>query len=289
MSTTSPQITIDEERYLSWLNIEEWTDERDFVLEWEVGLPDLPQKDYVRFQYDQMANPAHRADCTLYSSFGALCDLYNYNMTAKDIEEVRAIAHARGKIDGEWRDRRAGMKVVADRWNLKNPGDKAVFFYFDLRDKELREKVLKKGYSIVSWIIYWVDYYLDRYRDGIVGEKSYKDRTRWHALDLVRNNGNAVKDSMANKPYNVYQVTYLDDLIANRTFKSDAWIFVRENDLKSNEEEIKKLQEMINILKDVTEKNSKLRNLTTDKEYRKELEEMNTMNRKKIAYIQTQI
>ena len=70
------------------------------------------------------------------------------------------------------------MKVVADRWNKKNPSDKAIFFYFDLRDKELREKILKKGYSIVSGIIYGVDYYLDRYRDGVVGQKSYKDRTR---------------------------------------------------------------------------------------------------------------
>ena len=269
--------------------LEDVIDPRDFILEWDVGLPTLIEQDTVRFQYDQTTIPSHNSDCTLYSSFWAISDLFNYKLTPQDIEDIRTIAHTRWKVDWQWWDRLAAVKVVADWRNTKNPTNKVIFFKFDMRDTKKRQEVLKKGYTIVSWIIYWLDYIKDKYDDGVIESKKFTDRTWWHAIDNIRNNGDAVKDSMTSRKYNIYNVQYLDDLLESGTFKDTSYLYVKENDMKSKLDQTKKFNEMIVVLKQAIETNSKLRNLSSDLDFKDQLNIMNIVNRGKISYIQKQI
>ena len=75
-----------------WLGAEN----SDFLLTWwEVdNLPELTQKDDKIFEYNQSWTP----HCTLYSAFGAVSDLFNYEFTQKEIDEMVEESYKRGRI-----------------------------------------------------------------------------------------------------------------------------------------------------------------------------------------------
>jgi hypothetical protein len=60
-------------------------------------LPALHIQDDIRFEYNQGSS----LDCTLYSSFGAISDLMNYEFNEQEIKEIVAMSYVRGRPQGK--------------------------------------------------------------------------------------------------------------------------------------------------------------------------------------------
>ena len=63
-----------------------WEENTDYLLTWaEVEqLPELVQQDTKIFEYNQWTT----ADCTLYSAFGAVSDLFNYELVCEECSRL---------------------------------------------------------------------------------------------------------------------------------------------------------------------------------------------------------
>jgi hypothetical protein len=221
-----------------------WAENSDFLLSWwEVdSLPELTQQDDKIIEYSQSWTP----HCTLYSAFGAVSDLFNYQFLQKEIDEMVEESYKRGRIKWEWWYVKSAVNLVADYWN-EHHSDlwKVVYYRVSLSDTELVDKILSKNYTLCSWYRGNSKYNADYKEDCILNWVSFGTWTYWHAVSRIGRNGNRyIKDNYKGRKNwklftNIYKVEHTpSELVSGGTYFQDAYVYVKVN----NEEEVRRLE-----------------------------------------------
>ena len=262
----------------------------DYLLSWEEAnwLPELTIQDQIIYEYNQSWTP----HCTLYSAFGAVSDLFNYQFTQKEIDEIVEESYKRGRIRGGGWYVKSAVDLVADYWN-EHHSDlwKVVYYRISLYDTELVDKILTKNYTLCSWYRGNQTYNNDR-NDWLLNWTTFGTSTYGHAVSWIgREWKRFIKDNYKGRKSwkiftNIYEVEHEPkELVSWNTYYADAYLYTKVNNL----EEIKRLNEFKTILIQTIENNSSLWNLTNDTTYQNLLHKMNSENRKKLSDIEEQL
>lgn len=216
-----------------------WSEATDFLLTWaEVDkLPVLVQQDTKIYEYNQWTTP----HCTLYSAFGAVSDLFNYEWTQQEINQMVEESYERGRVRGEWWWVKSAVDLVADYWN-ENHGDlgKVVYYRIQLYDTETVDKILQKNYTLCSWYRWNAKYNADYKEDGILNWVSFGDATYGHAVSWIGREGKRfIKDNYKGRSTNIYEVEHTpSEMVQWGTYYVDAYLYTKVDNL----DEIKRLE-----------------------------------------------
>ena len=234
-----------------------WAENTDFLLSWwEVNsLPELTQQDDKIIEYSQSWTP----HCTLYSAFGAVSDLFNYEFTQKEIDEIVEESYKRGRIKWEWWYVKSAVNLVADYWNEHHSNlGKVVYYRVSLYDTETVDKILSKNYTLCSWYRGNSKYNADYKEDCILNWTTFWTSTYGHAVSWIGRNGNRyIKDNYKGRknwklPTNIYKVEHTpSELVSGGTYFQDAYVYVKVD----NEAEVRRLEtlktECLNCIKEL--------------------------------------
>ena len=267
-----------------------WAENTDYLLTGEEAgeLPELPIQDTKIYEYSQSGTP----HCTLYSAFGAVSDLFNYEFTQKEIDEIVELSYERGRIRGGGWYIKSAVDLVADYWN-EHHSDlwKVVYYRISLYDTELVDKILTKNYTLCSWYRWNQTYNNDR-NDWVLNWTTFGTSTYGHAVSWIgRLWKRFIKDNYKGRkswklPTNVYEVEHTPaELVSWNTYYPDAYLYVKVN----NEEEVKRLNEFKTNLIKAIEINSAMRHQTKDANYQSILHYVNEKNRKKLKDCEEQL
>ena len=253
------------------------------------NLPELSQQDDKIIEYSQSWTP----HCTLYSAFGAVSDLFNYEFTQKEIDEMVEESYNRGRIRWEWWYIKSAVDLVADYWN-EHHSDlwKVVYYRVDLTDTELVDKILKKNYTLCSGYRGNSKYNSDRNDNWILNWTTFWTSTYGHAVSWIGRNGKRyIKDNYKGRkswklPTNIYEVEHTpSELVSGGTYYADAYLYTKV----SNIERIKKLNEMKTKILNWQEINSELWHLSWSQTHKDKLHDMNNFYREWIEYINNEL
>lgn len=223
-----------------------WDSDKDYLLTWaEVEqLPDLTEQDTQIYEYNQWTTP----HCTLYSAFWAVSDLFNYEWTQVEINQMVDESYERGRIKGEWWYVKSAVDLVADYWN-EHHSDlwKVVYYRVSLYDTELVDTILKKNYTLCSWYRWNSKYNSDFKEDWILNWVSFWASTYWHAVSWIgREWKRFIKDNYKWRKNwklftNIYEVEHTpSELVSGLTYYDNAYLFAKVVDLQ----EIKRLEKI---------------------------------------------
>ena len=245
------------------------------------SLPELTEQDTKIFEYSQSGTP----HCTLYSAFGAVSDLFNYEFTQKEIDEMVEESYKRGRIKGQGWYIKSAVNLVADYWNEHHSDlGKVVYYRISLYDTETVDKILTKNYTLCSWYRGNQKYNTDR-NDGILNWTTFWTSTYGHAVSWLGRNGKRyIKDNYKGRkswklPTNVYQVEHTPaEMVKGNTYYADAYLYVKVN----NEAEVKRLNEFKTNLLQAIELNSAMWHQTKDSNFQSILHYTNDKLRNKV-------
>jgi len=278
-----------EENYNGCIGL--WESNTDYLLTGEEAewLPELSIQDQVIYEYNQWITP----HCTLYSAFGAVSDLFNYEWTQKEIDEIVEESYNRGRIRGNGRYVKAAVNLVADYWNEHHSDlGKIAYYRINLRDTELVDKILTKNYTLCSWYRGNQTYNNDYKADWILNGTSFGTSTYWHAVSWIGREGKRfIKDNYKGRKSwklftNIYEVEHEPaDLVNSGTYYTDAYLFTKVNNL----EEVKRLNRIKSNILAAMPINSELRHDTNSKEYQTKLHDTNNMFRERLDYVNKEL
>ena len=265
----------------------------------EDALPTLYQQDDVIFEYNQSKQEWSKKSCTIFSAIGAISDLFNYQFTLDEIKEIDDISYTRGRFKNQGRRVQSAVKLVADRRNEHHSDlGKVAYYKIDTTNNELVDKILEKGYNIMTNLNGNTKYTLDYLQDAIVNDTDFGSATYWHALNLVTVNLKkiwgkvCVKDNYKGRTTNngkldcnIYALEHYPSEIS--VFGVNGYIYtkVAEDAL----EEVKRLNEFKTNLQKVIDLNSAMRHQTNDENYKSILHYVNEKNRKKLSDCEEQL
>lgn len=265
--------------------------ETDYLLTWaEVEqLPELVLQDEKILEYNQGSTP----HCTLYSAFWAVSDLFNYEFTQSEIDEMVEESYKRGRIKGKWRYIKSAVDLVADYWNEHHSDlGKVVYYRVSLYDTEIIDEILKKNYTLCSGYQGNSKYNADYKEDAILNWASFWVWTYWHAVSWIGRFGyRFIKDNYKGRKNwklstNIYKVEHApSELVSWWCYYENAYLFVKTVNL----EEIKRLETLKSKVVQVAELNSEIWHLVNDENYQNSLHKMNIENRKKLDDIEIQL
>lgn len=265
----------------------------------EDALPTLYQQDDVIFEYNQSKQEWSKKSCTIFSAIGAISDLFNYQFTLDEIKEIDDISYTRGRFKNQGRRVQSAVKLVADRRNEHHSDlGKVAYYKIDTTNNELVDKILEKGYNIMTNLNGNTKYTLDYLKDAIVNDTDFGSATYWHALNLVTVNLKkiwgkvCVKDNYKGRTTNngkldcnIYALEHYPSEIS--VFGVNGYIYtkVAEDAL----EEVKRLNEFKTNLQKAIDINSAMRHQTNDENYKSILHYVNEKNRKKLSDCEEQL
>ena len=264
-------------------------------------LPTLYLKDDKRFEYNQ----GNSNDCTIYWSIGAISDLFNYEFSADEIEEINEESYK------AWRSRGAGwyvqnaVKLVCKWWNERHK-DKTVAYYFISKyETDVIKTVLEKNYTLVSWYYGSSSYQKDRDDNLQIDNKDWWETTYWHCIDVVWVNWKKTcKDSYKGRKSKGRDNNYygfIPNFWECSNWHNGFYLIVPE--WEEEIEDKKRLNSMKNLIDNIEEHSdalipldSQMRESTHDKEYQEQLHIVNEalrklkkMNEKKKKDIETEL
>lgn len=265
-----------------------WQEDTDFLIESSETLPKLDLQNDKRFQYNQGSTK----DCTLYSAFGALSDLMDYELTKEDIKEIVDLSYEMWRREGEWRYIQSWVKCVCKWWNKKHPENPVAYYRVDLKDKNLVTDIISKNYTLCGWYRWNYSYNYDYVVDDILNWVKFGTPTYWHAVSVIlRDWKKCIKDNYYPRKNskgvdtNIYEVEpEFSALIDNWVYYSNAYLIVKVN----NSERIAELKRLTEFRKDVEEAialNSKMWRETNSEEFKDELHNTNNKLRAKLEDI----
>lgn len=273
-------------------------EDTDFYLcEWDAdALPLLYKQDEIRFEYNQQNQDWSTVSCTIFAAMWMLSDLMNYDFSLDELKEVDELSYTKWRIRWQWRYVKDAVKLVADWWNNSDRATKywkvAYYRVYKYDDSVLGE-LLWKNYTIDTNFHPTVEYSTDYRKDAILNWTDFWTQTNWHSVDVISNKWKrSVKDSYKGrktydwkKDCNIYELANPLSKITNYW----EWSFVYTKVSESNFERLKELNEFKTILIQTIANNSAMWHKTKDKDYQKELNNMNNKNRKKLEDINEQL
>lgn len=265
-----------------------WEKDTDFIMESAEDLPALDMQDEKRFYYNQGSSK----DCTLYSAFGALSDLMNYELTKEDIKEIVDKSYEMWRKHGEWRYTASWVDCVCKRWNEKHPDNPVAYYRINLWDDDLIDEIISKNYALCVSYSWNYNYNYDYVVDDVLNWDTFGKATYWHAVSIIKMNGKkCIKDNYYPRKNskgvdtNIYEVEPLfSTLRAHGVYHSSWYIIVKVN----NEARLAELKRLNTFKQDVElaiELNSKMWHLTNSEEFKNKLHETNNFLRWKLEDI----
>lgn len=268
-----------------------WDSNTDFLLTWsEVDtLPTLVHQDTKIYEYNQWTTP----HCTLYSAFGAISDLFNYEFTQSEIDEMVEESYNRWRIKWEWWYVKSAVNLVADYWNEHHSDlGQVVYYRVSLYDTETVDKILTKNYTLCSWYS-WNQTYNDDFKsDWILNWTSFWTRTYGHAVSWIgREWKRYIKDNYKGRKSwklltNIYEVEHTpSELVSGGCYYVSAYLFTKVD----NSEEIKRLETFKTECNNCITNLWTLRHLTNEENFRSILHYTADKIRKKLGDIETEL
>lgn len=152
----------------------------------EDALPQLYQQDNVIFEYNQQKQEWSKKSCTIFSAIWAISDLFNYEFPLDEIKEIDERSYSLWRFRNSWWWVQSAVKLVADWWN-EHHADlwKVAYYKIDTTDNELVDKILDKGYNIMTNLNWNTKYQLDYLKDAKVDDTEFGASTYGHAINLV--------------------------------------------------------------------------------------------------------
>ena len=259
----------------NWVT-EIWDTDSDF--EFSGTLPTLIKQDNNIYQYDQYTIPENRNDCTIFSAFGAMSDLWNYELTLLDIQDIKKMAKDRGKRDDRWWEIASWVRLVADRWNIKFPEKQTAYFKVVMSSPQVAEAI-EKNYTIPTWYRWNIEYTVDHLKDWVLDMLDLKDKwTYKHAVSIINHPKTKfwVKDNYKSRwESNIYGLYDYRTLIREWVFEQIGYLYVPTGKIQLTLEELKKINTQKKEIRLAIEANSTLWNATKDQEKREELHKKN--------------
>lgn len=203
----------------NWLIYE--VSDRDYLL-WgdsiQVEIQNRPYADDTIFEYNQ--NEVGAYSCTIHGAMGAVSDLMNYKYSKEERKALwnKAIDQWASETQG-WHFYKA-VDLVRKEWNAKNK-DQIISFRLPYGDTFY--EALNRGHSLVGGYRGNSKYNLDA-SDWTLGWTDFKPSTYGHCVRLRK--GIKVVDNYLGKKSNLYTIERMDDLIANKVFYDEFYIFL---------------------------------------------------------------
>jgi len=272
-----------EEEIINWClglgnTPDDWTMDGD-----SIKLRDLPTlylKDDTRFEYNQ----GNSNDCTIYGSIGAISDLFNYEFSAEEIEEINEESYKAGRVRWEWWYVQSAVKLVCKWWNERHKDQTVAYYFISKYETDVIEEVLKKNYTLVTGYYGSYSYNKDR-DDNIQIDNKYRWETSyWHCLDVVwKDDRKTCKDSYkgrTSKGRDSNSYGFIPNFADCNTRHNGFYLIVPEGEQEiEDKKRLNKMKNMINTMIETTEKaielNSKMRESTNDKVYQERLHTAN--------------
>lgn len=210
----------------SWLIFE--TSERDFLL-WgdniKVEIQKRPEADEIIYEYNQDEIGAY--SCTLHGALWAVSDLMNYWYSKEERKTLWAKALELGASETEgWHFYKA-IDLVRKEWNAKW---KEQLISFRLPYGEIFFEAVNRGHSLVGGYRGNSQYNLDA-SDWTLMWTDFKPSTYGHCIRIRKTweNVSVIDNYLGKKKTNKYIVEHLDDLITNKVFYDEFYIFLPKN------------------------------------------------------------
>lgn len=269
----------------------DWAQDTDFLLcngDWNL-LPELFEKDEIRYEYNQWKNDWSEVSCTIFAAIWMLSDLINYEFSYKEIKEVDELSYTRWRVRWQWWYVQSAVKLVADWYNnseLSKKYWKVAYYRVSKYDDDIIESIIDKLYTI-DWNHWLNSSYTKDKADWMIDWTDFGNVTNWHSVDVINYKWQrSVKNSYkGDAKYNIYWLK--NKLSAITNFWN--WFYVYTLVKEDNYERVKELNEFKTLLVQTIENNSAMRHKTKDVNYQKKLNEMNNANRKKLADIDEQL
>ena len=268
-----------------------WEENTDYLLSGEMlkTLPELKLQDTQIYEYNQGGS----ANCTLYSAFWAVSDLFNYEWTQKEIDEMVEESYKRWRIKWQWWYIKDAVDLVADYWNAHHwKLWKVVYYRLSLVDTDTVDKILTKNYTLCSWYDWNAAYNKDRNDDAILNWTSFWTPTYWHAVSWIgRDWKRYIKDNYKwrknwSLPTNIYEVEHEPkELVNSWCYMTNAYLYTRVDNI----EEVKRLEKFKTLVTVLIEAISSAWHLSNDETYKNTLHTMNEANRKKLKDIEAEL
>lgn len=269
----------------------DWAQETDYLLcEWDGDLlPQLFEKDEIRFEYNQWANDWSKVSCTIFAAMWMLSDLINYEFSEAELKEVDELSYTRGRIRWHWWYVQSAVKLVADWYNnseLSKKYWKVAYYRMSKFSDDVIESAINKLYTIDGNQCITSEYTKDK-QDWMIDWTDFGKSTNWHSIDIINYKWQrSVKNSYKwSHKYNIYWLKNKLSVITNFW----TWFYIYTLVKEDNYERVKELNEFKTLLVQTIANNSAMWHKTKDTEYQKKLNEMNNANRKKLADIDEQL
>ena len=269
----------------------DWAEETDYLLcswDWDL-LPELYDKDEVRYEYNQSKWKWWKVSCTIVAAMWMLSDLINYEFSEEEVKEVDELSYTKWRVRWHWWYVKSAVKLVADWYNnseLSKKYWKVAYYRLSKYDNDIVEECINKLYTI-DWNFHPTAEYINDYsKDWMLDWTDFWYDTNWHSVCIISKEWQrSVKDNYKWNKYNIYWLNNKVSAITNWWWNLYIYTLVKED----NYERIKELNEFKTLLVQTIANNSAMWHKTKDTEYQKKLNEMNNANRKKLADIDEQL
>lgn len=255
------------------------------------ALPKLYMQDEQIYQYNQFNQKWSQKSCTLFSPVWAVSDLWNIQIDLGEIKEWDEESYNKGRRkDSGWYVA-FGVEHICKCWNASKHGKelgKVAYYSFDLSNNALLQAIFNKRYTVCTGFNWNAKYQNDKNADGVLNGTEWGASTFGHAVNTIWGikTPARIKDNyVGTTKYNIYDVEH--EFSEIKCFFDRGFIITKVKE--DNLERLKELNEMNTILLTLIENNSKMRHLTQDENYKKELHEANEINRKKQKDVEQQL
>ena len=173
----------------------DWATVKDFILdEWVLDtLPELFEKDEIRFEYNQSENDWSKVSCTIFWAMGAVSDLVNEEFSIDLIKELDETSYTQWRLVWKWWYTNSAAECIRKFFNddkkFTDKYGKIAYYRIEIDNDELVKKVLDKWYDIYTGFYWNANYNKDHRTVAKLDGTDFWTPTYWHAICIVKKNG----------------------------------------------------------------------------------------------------
>ncbi len=232
------------QRIYDWV-IGVWSNKDRLI--WDSHIAEIGMADKKIFEYNQYKLKANNKSCTLFASFWAISDLFNYRFTDKDISELNKLSYEAWRMKNKWRRLYKAVDIVREYRNTNNPDKKVMSFSLEA-NSERHQEALGKWHTTPT-VFHWNSKYnRDVDDNGAVNWTKFWSSTYWHAIDLRNVDYTRVKDSQDGYKYNKYLLANYQGLIDSGVYSNVAYLFLPERTIAESPQAMKIKQASIRTI-----------------------------------------